>query len=202
MPTTETLNQSPAISPSIENADLLWVWDNSVGALRSVTRANLVGATLLNSGTIDTNGATFTIPAAGGTAAILNTAVTLYSPVVAGATTAGTATYSTQVGRYLVINGIAFVFGQVIWSGHTGTGFMSISMPVTSAVITGILFPGSIFYSGIVTPNPDSVVSLAIGANANSAFVYSTNTGSGGSTTPANIDPAGQIAFSIMYITS
>lgn len=202
MPTTETLNQSPAISPSIENADLLWVWDNSVGALRSVTRANLVGATLLNSGTIDTNGATFTIPAAGGTAAILTTAVTSYSPVIAGLTTAGTATYSTQVGRYSVINGIAFVFGRVIWSGHTGTGTMSISMPVTSAAITGLISPGSIVYNGITTSNPDAVISMGVGANSNSAIVYSTNSGSGGSLAVVSMDPAGEIAFSITYITS
>jgi hypothetical protein len=202
MPTTETLNQSPAISPPIENADLLWVWDNSVGALRSVTRANLVGATLLNNGTINTNGATFTIPAAGGTAAILNTAVTSYSPVIIGSTTAGTATYSTQVGRYSVINGIAFVFGRVIWSGHTGTGIMTISIPVTSAAITGLISPGSISYSGITTSNPDSVISLGVGSSSSSAIVYSTNSGSGGNAAVVSIDPAGDIAFSITYITS
>lgn len=69
MPTTETLVQSPTIG-AIENADLLWVWDVTASALNKVTRENLVGGTIAGGGTINLNGATFTVPSSGGTAVI------------------------------------------------------------------------------------------------------------------------------------
>lgn len=143
MPTTETLNQSPTIG-AIDDADLLWVWDTSASALNKVARSNLVGATITGGGTIATNGATFTIPSGGGQAAILNTGPTDWTPSWTFGTS-GSVTYTTRVGRYLTINGIAFVWGYIVVNALSSpVGGAFITLPVNSVTLTNYIAAVSI----------------------------------------------------------
>lgn len=45
-----------------------------------------------------------------------------WTPVVVGGTTAGTGTYSLQIGRYTKIGNTVRIYFAVAWSAHTGTG--------------------------------------------------------------------------------
>lgn len=56
-----------------------------------------------------------------------------FTPVVAGETTAGIATYSAAVGRYTRIGNRVFIQISLIWTGHNGTGAMRIiGLPFTA----------------------------------------------------------------------
>lgn len=55
-----------------------------------------------------------------------------FTPVVVGAATAGTGTYTTQTGRYTRIGNRVFITIRVLWTAHTGTGTLDISgLPFT-----------------------------------------------------------------------
>ena len=49
-----------------------------------------------------------------------------FTPTVVGSTTAGTATYGSQTGRYTKIGNRVFFSIALDYSGHTGTGNMRI----------------------------------------------------------------------------
>lgn len=54
------------------------------------------------------------------------------SPIVVGSTSAGTATYTVQAGRYEKIGSQISIIILLNWTGHTGTGSMSIgNLPIT-----------------------------------------------------------------------
>jgi len=55
-----------------------------------------------------------------------------WTPVVSGAETAGTATYTIQYGRYRRIGKLVWVEARATYSGHTGTGAARFSLPFTS----------------------------------------------------------------------
>lgn len=48
--------------------------------------------------------------------------VTSFSPTVAGSTSAGVGTYTTQSGYYIRVGGIVFISISLVWTNHTGTG--------------------------------------------------------------------------------
>jgi len=50
-----------------------------------------------------------------------------FTPVITGTTTAGTATYTDQNGRYTKIGNVVYFRIDCIWSGHTGTGNLTIT---------------------------------------------------------------------------
>jgi len=57
-----------------------------------------------------------------------------WTPTIAGATTAGTASYSVQTGTYTKVGDLVHVQLFLIWSGHTGTGNMLLAgLPFTSS---------------------------------------------------------------------
>lgn len=61
----------------------------------------------------------------------------VFTPTIVGATTAGTATYSTQLGRFTRIGNRVFFDIAIGWTGHTGTGAMRIAgLPITPNVST------------------------------------------------------------------
>lgn len=52
-----------------------------------------------------------------------------FIPVLSGLTTAGLGTYSQQVGIFWKHNNLMFVNLILVWTAHTGTGQMSVSLP-------------------------------------------------------------------------
>jgi hypothetical protein len=56
-----------------------------------------------------------------------------FTPTVIGTTTAGTGTYSLQLGRYTRVGRAVYIQIQLAWSAHTGTGNMKVAgLPFTS----------------------------------------------------------------------
>jgi hypothetical protein len=56
-----------------------------------------------------------------------------WTPVIIGKTTAGTGTYSQQIGRYTKIGNTVRIYFAVAWSAHTGTGTTAVTgFPFTS----------------------------------------------------------------------
>lgn len=81
---------------------------------------------------------------------LLNTFYTkgTFTPTIVGETTAGTATYSLQYGRWTKIGDLITVRLRIIWSGHTGTGVMYIPwtlFPLNSPFISP---PGTVVITG------------------------------------------------------
>ena len=63
-----------------------------------------------------------------------------FTPTIIGVTTAGTGTYSAQVGRYTKVGNRVSYNIYLSWSDHTGTGNMQVSaLPFTSANATNAL---------------------------------------------------------------
>lgn len=78
--------------------------------------------------------------------------ITSFTPVIAGSTSAGTATYSSQYGRYSRIGNIVFVQVNLEWTGHTGTGFMLVTgMPFIFAAAASF-YPMATMIQNVVLP--------------------------------------------------
>ena len=116
------------------------------------------------------------------------------APVIAGGSSAGTATYTDQSGKYTKIGNCVYFRMDVIWSGHTGTGTLK---------ITGLPFTNSQNYQSIgsVRFNQTGTASHYIGGG----YIYQTQfelqqTPVGGGT-PISFDvtAAGDIRVSGFY---
>lgn len=64
-----------------------------------------------------------------------------WTATIIGTTTAGTGTYTTQVGRYTKIGRVVQINCRLVWTAHTGTGNMQISgLPFTCENVAGSWF--------------------------------------------------------------
>lgn len=128
-----------------------------------------------------------------------------WTPVIEGVTTAGTGTYSTQLGAYTRIGDIVHVQCYLLWTGHTGTG------PI---LITGL--PNTIEANGggstdawvgaCMTSNYDwastGFTSIAVwGDSDNDGFRIGQSKDNGAVDT-ATIDSSASLWFSAVYKTS
>lgn len=103
---------------------------------------------------------------------------TSYTPVVSGLSTAGTATYTAQTGAYTRNGGnTAKVDIAVTYTGHTGTGTMTISLPFSGASKFQVLsvLSENLAYSGTlkaaVSPGDNFVRLWAETANGSATVV-------------------------------
>jgi hypothetical protein len=84
--------------------------------------------------------ATITLPSATGTLA--NYAEGTWTPVVVGSSTAGTATYVTQVGYYTKIGKNVYITATIDYNSGTGTGNLLVNgLPFTSAATYLFVLP-------------------------------------------------------------
>lgn len=121
-----------------------------------------------------------------------------FTPIVAGQTTPGTATYSTQYGQYIKVGTSVTCWGRVAWSGHTGTGIMQMGgLPFTAAnpqaaqaCISGqsIDITGYVNISGLTSGGDD--------------FFQIRKTNAVGTTVGLPIDASAQFDFDITYKAS
>lgn len=76
----------------------------------------------------------------------------LFTPSIVGRTSAGTASYSEQVGRYSRIGNLIIATVNLSWSGHTGTGDMLVAgfPQVFGSVLS--FFPGSVMLQNLPLP--------------------------------------------------
>jgi hypothetical protein len=110
-----------------------------------------------------------------------------FTPVIEGTSSAGTATYAVQVGKYTKIGNRVFFNLAVIWSSGTGTGNLRIAgLPFTSfnaadnthvisVYSSGLTLTSSYTFNPLITSNSSNITCLqnAIGpttAEANVAY--------------------------------
>ena len=120
-----------------------------------------------------------------------------FTPVIAGETTAGTATYTRQAGVYTKIGREVFYSIDIIYSLGTGTGFLKITgLPFTSSS-TSMIKTGSIITDNI-TLTASNYPTVTLSVNATQILVQQLPVG-GGSGTQVTYDAAGQITVMGRY---
>ena len=121
-----------------------------------------------------------------------------FTPVIVGASTAGTCTYTSQTASYTKIGNCVFFRVDVIWTGHNGTGGMN---------ITGLPFTPASNYN----TSPSVRFDQSIGANkylgghlivTNPAIIIQLNTVGGAVPSDCPITAAGDLRVAGFYYTA
>lgn len=110
-----------------------------------------------------------------------------FTPVIVGTGTAGTGTYTTQLGKYQKIGNAVKIWITLVWTNHTGTTNMKITgLPYTSAndgfynpstaYITTITLTASNVFQAVVVPNSSEIIlgQYALGTSAVSSVALDT----------------------------
>lgn len=119
-----------------------------------------------------------------------------FTPTIVGTTTAGTGTYSTQIGEYTKIGNRVIFNIEITWSAHTGTGDMRVSgLPFTPA--SGRNVAVSVWPSA-VTFSSSGVVGY-IGGSLDRIILNTPVSNAASSATPISIEAAGTLFISGMY---
>ena len=123
-----------------------------------------------------------------------------FTPTIIGTGTAGTGTYTTQIGWYQKIGNRVYFTVSLTWTAHTGTINMYIGgLPYTSSNISNIIQPCSVI-GWDITLSANEYIGAAILNAASTISLYRFSTG----TTGINLlplDTAGSISLSGHYVT-
>ena len=122
-----------------------------------------------------------------------------YTPVITGGTSAGVGTYTTRQGSYSVSGGSVDFFANIVWTSHTGTGQIYISLPLsiyTSAPVPDFI-PVSVVTSGLTFSAGAQAYAL-VSRTGNRAQLYVSNAGALSALTLAAA-PAGTLYISGSY---
>lgn len=123
-----------------------------------------------------------------------------FTPTVAGTSTAGTATYTAQLGKYTKIGRLVTCTVRLNWSAGTGTGNLLFSgLPFASA--SDATYGGiAIGWLGDVALTANNVATGYIQNGGTSVFGQQYPVG-GGSLSSIAYDAAGNVNFTISYMT-
>ncbi len=125
-----------------------------------------------------------------------------WTPIIVGATTAGTGTYSSQNGRYTKVGNMVTATSYVEWSAHTGTGGMRLGgLPFATLSASANLGGVAVGYNHNIALTANNVLTAYTLANSTECVVDQYPVGGGASTT-VPIDTAGGIVFTVSYLTS
>jgi hypothetical protein len=123
-----------------------------------------------------------------------------WTPVIEGTSTTGTATYSSQTGKYTKIGRQVTVTCYVDWSGGTGTGNMKFSgLPFNDTF--GAMSASITYQSGLTLPVTAMAFVNAGATNTNGAFFWSIQSG-GGNVALLAYDAAAILQFTCTYFTA
>ena len=126
-----------------------------------------------------------------------------FTATVVGGTTAGTGTYSRQVGVYTKIGNLVTCNVWIQWSAHTGTGDLYFGgFPFTSTGTTNYRASGVIAYFENLTLTAGFIPGLVIVPSTTQASVTQNPVGGGAIGAAAQIDTAANIHFAITYQTT
>lgn len=126
-----------------------------------------------------------------------------YTPVVSGSGTAGTLTYSTQVGGYARFGNIVFFWFNVITTGNSvaPVGNYQISLPATAATITSARWSVTIgFVNGLTLPA--STYATGVITSAGTVLTLQSATVGGGSGTALAVDDTASVQGSGWYVVA
>ena len=123
-----------------------------------------------------------------------------FTPTVEGTGTAGTGTYTVQIGRYQRVGTTVWVFARVVWTAHDGTGNMRVpNLPVnttTASNVTQVLSFRTAVAANTVFTNP--MVWGAMFTNSPIVQPLSFNNATGAVTAQA-LPAAGELIFEGVY---
>lgn len=119
-----------------------------------------------------------------------------FTPILQGITSAGTGTYTAQVGRYTLYGKNCSIKIRLAWSAHTGTGNMRVTgLPFTSANTT--FTPCAVYQSGL-TVGAGKQFAAIIPPNTANIDLYA-NDVAGGSASLLAMDTAADILLATSY---
>lgn len=118
--------------------------------------------------------------------------VTAYTPTYLGASTAGTTTYSTQVGWYTRFGRRVDFNGRVIWTNATGTGTAIVSIPFTSDATANMRHTVGVYTTNVTFANGSVQAHIA----PNTAFFVMLSPATNAAGTAIAVETAGDIIFS------
>jgi len=122
-----------------------------------------------------------------------------FTPTVIGTTTAGTGTYTNQVGRYTKIGNLVTIQVYLSWTAHTGTGNMRFgNFPFNTASDAGSLSAAAIGYVNNIALTAGNILTAFTSVSNSFIAVYQTPVG-GGASTEVPIDTSGDIVFTLTY---
>lgn len=121
-----------------------------------------------------------------------------WSPTIIGTSTAGTATYSVQVGRYTKVGRLVTIQIYMSWSAGNGTGNLTIgNLPFTSA--TTVYQALTIPYQQTLTVPANSIVGAYIAPSSTAITIASTAV-AGGNTAALAYDAVADVIIAGSYI--
>lgn len=125
-----------------------------------------------------------------------------WTPTIIGSTTAGTGTYTSQVGRYTKIGNIVTVQIYLYWTAHTGTGGMQISgLPFNLANISGLYGSPSFGLNENISLTAGYYLGGYANINSDRIILLQYPVG-GGSVLGVPVDATGELSVSLTYRVS
>jgi hypothetical protein len=173
---------------------------NAVGNLYLTNGGRLQVPTTISVGgaAIQTSGSGITFPASQSASSDANTLDDYeegtFTPTVQGVTSAGTASYSIQLGSYTKIGNLVYVNIYLSYSGGTGTGQLRVAgLPFTSA---GSLLPVASVYLDNIALTAAHYPQNLMNASSTTIDFYQS---AGGGVGALSYDAAGTILLSLTY---
>lgn len=121
-----------------------------------------------------------------------------WTPVMYGTTSAGTGTYTTQLGYYSLIGNVCYFTCYLTWSAHTGTGNIRISgLPYTVATGSVHAVASSVYHSSLALAA--GYILLAFVNNATDTISLKQSPAGGGSAADVPIDTSAHVLVSGFY---
>jgi hypothetical protein len=126
-----------------------------------------------------------------------------WTPTVSGSSSAGTGTYSRQIGVYTKIGNLVTLNVWLQWTAHTGTGNLTFTnLPFAATSLTNYRGSGVFGWAENLALTADNVLSGVViqpSGTSLSAAQYPTG---GGAATEVAMDTSANIHFSITYQTA
>lgn len=122
-----------------------------------------------------------------------------FTPTISGSSSAGTGTYSIQVGVYTKVGRQVSISIWVAWSAHTGTGNLQITnLPFSSSATTDLYNAVTIGYANNLALTANNVV-IAHNPNNSSRIDFYQYAVGGGANSAVAIDTGASIIVSATY---
>lgn len=118
-------------------------------------------------------------------------------PFIVGSTTAGTAIYTNAIITLRRVNLMSYIWFDIEWAAHTGTGNVLITSPFYSRNVIGFPFVGVVESNSVSWTTGYSYLTLNIAPNTNTIAVD--QSGSGLPLIGLPISPTGHLRGSIAY---